>query len=307
MIARVAVYLRGFVVRSGRSLVDLAAVTLLRAARLIPPHLLISGSAAFLRLVGPLLPENRIGLANLTAAFPEKSTDEIKAILRGVWDNLGRVSAEIVNLDRLVGMRERSGLGDYIEVPPELFKQYIHVFDSRKPTLIFAGHLANWEAPAVLARIYDFDVAAVFRPPNLPRVREAISRMRGLSMRGLIASQSGSTFEIRQALAEGKKVGMLVDQHFTQGVDVQFFGRRAKANPTLAIFARHLECELYGVRAIRLADGRLRMDFTGPVEVPRDSSGKIDVQGATQKITSVLEGWIKEHPEQWLWLHRRWR
>jgi KDO2-lipid IV(A) lauroyltransferase len=307
MTARVAFHLRGFVRKAGRTLVDVAAVILLKAARLIPPHLMISGSEAFLRLVGPLLPENRIGVANLAAAFPEKTRDEINTILRGVWANLGRVSAEFVYLDRLVAMRERSGSEDYVEVPPELVEQYSYLLNSKKPMLIFAGHLANWEAPAVLARIFDFDVAAVYRPLNLPRVREAVSRMRSRSMPGLIPSQRGSSFEIRQALVEGKAVGMLIDQYFAEGVDVEFFGRRTKANPTLAVFARYFECDVYGARAIRLPDGRLRMDFTGPVDLPRDSSGKIDVQGTAQKLTSVLEGWIKEHPEQWLWLHRRWR
>jgi KDO2-lipid IV(A) lauroyltransferase len=100
---------------------------------------------------------------------------------------------------------------------------------------------------------------------------------------------------------------MLVDQYFARGVDVVFFGRRTKVNPLLGILARRHDCQIYGIRAIRLPDHRLTVDVTGPIDAPRDGDGRLDVQGTMQTITSIIEGWVREHPEQWLWLHRRWR
>jgi KDO2-lipid IV(A) lauroyltransferase len=100
---------------------------------------------------------------------------------------------------------------------------------------------------------------------------------------------------------------MLVDQHYGNGPEVTFFGRRCRANPMLARLARHIDCPIYGTRAVRLPDHRLQVDLTGPIEMPRGADGRIDVPGAMQAITSIVEGWVREHPEQWLWLHRRWR
>jgi KDO2-lipid IV(A) lauroyltransferase len=101
---------------------------------------------------------------------------------------------------------------------------------------------------------------------------------------------------------------MLVDQHFTKGVEVNFFGRPCKANPLIALLARQVECAIIGLRVIRLPDGnRFRGEITEPLEPPRDADGRIDVKGTMQAITAVIEGWVRECPQQWLWLHRRWR
>lgn len=100
---------------------------------------------------------------------------------------------------------------------------------------------------------------------------------------------------------------MLIDQYLTAGVEVTFFGRKTRANPMLARLLRQVECPIHGVRIIRLPGGRFRGELTEEIQPVRDADGKIDIQGTTQAITSVVEGWVREHPEQWLWLHRRWR
>jgi Kdo2-lipid IVA lauroyltransferase/acyltransferase len=100
---------------------------------------------------------------------------------------------------------------------------------------------------------------------------------------------------------------MAVDQHYSDGVDVTFFGRRCKANPSIARLARSFDCPVVGVRVVRLPDQRFRIMASGPIELPRDATGQVDVVAATQMITDVVEGWIRENPGQWLWFHRRWR
>jgi KDO2-lipid IV(A) lauroyltransferase len=88
---------------------------------------------------------------------------------------------------------------------------------------------------------------------------------------------------------------------------VTFFGRKTRANPLLARIARYVECPIHGVRIIRLPGGRFRAQLTEEVVPARDDKGEIDVAITTQKITAIIEGWVREHPDQWLWLHRRWR
>jgi Kdo2-lipid IVA lauroyltransferase/acyltransferase len=100
---------------------------------------------------------------------------------------------------------------------------------------------------------------------------------------------------------------MLVDQHVADGIDVVFFSRKCKVNPALAWFARRFDCPIYGSRAIRLPDHRFQLELTEALCPPRDQDGKIDVSGTMQMITTIIEGWVREYPEQWLWMHRRWR
>jgi KDO2-lipid IV(A) lauroyltransferase len=127
-------------------------------------------------------------------------------------------------------------------------------------------------------------------------------------MGSLVPTGLDAPFKLLRVLEAGGHVAMLVDQHYVNGVDVTFFGRRCKANPFIARLARHVECPIHGTRIIRLPDRqRFRVDLSEAIEPRRDEAGKVDIAGTMQAITSVVEGWIREHPEQWLWVHRRWR
>jgi KDO2-lipid IV(A) lauroyltransferase len=261
--------------------------------------------AAFLRNIGPWLPEHSIGRANLVAAFPEKSATEIDTILRGVWDNLGRVAAEFAHIDRLSeGDPEHRRFITYTLGTAERFKR---LRDDGRPALIFAAHLANWELPAIVAAADGLDTFVLYRRPNLAAVADVIESIRKDHMGELVPTTMMAPMRLARALEDSRHVAMLVDQHYVRGVEVEFFGRRAMANPLIAMLAREAECEIHGTRVIRLPDGCFQADLTEAVAPARDAEGKIDVQGTMQAITTVVEGWVREYPEQWLWLHRRWR
>jgi Kdo2-lipid IVA lauroyltransferase/acyltransferase len=260
---------------------------------------------AIARRFGPLLPSHRIGRANLRAAFPDKDAEWIDATLRSAWDNLGRVAGEYVHLGQLWDYdTEHPNTGRIVTDDAQMF---IELQNDGKPALCFAAHLANWELPAVMAAAHGLPSAVLYRMPNNKAVANEIARIRAPLMGRLIRSRAQAPLEMAGALDRGEHLGMLVDQHFSRGVDVTFFGRRCKANPSIARLARQFDCPVVGVRVVRLPDRRFRIAAEGPFALPRDTDGRIDVQGATQLITSVVERWVRENPDQWLWFHRRWR
>jgi KDO2-lipid IV(A) lauroyltransferase len=257
------------------------------------------------RRIGPRLPAHRIGHANLRAAFPNQDENWIDQTLRGAWENLGRVAGEYVHLGKLWDFdTERPNVGRIVTDDSWLFDELLH---DNKPALCFAAHLGNWELPAVMAAAHGLPSAVLYRMPNNKAVARELTRIRAPLMGHLIRSRSQAPLEMAAALERGEHLGMLVDQHFSRGVDVTFFGRRCKANPSIARLARQFDCPVVGVRVIRLPDHRFRISAEGPFELPRDMTGRIDVQRSTQMMTSVIERWISEHPDQWLWFHRRWR
>ena len=283
------------------------AVALFKLLRRIDPDRMANFAGPFMRRLGPWLPEHRTGRDNLRAAFPEKSAAEIEKILAGVWDNLGRVAAEFAHLDRLWEYDFGRPNAGRIEFTPRSMQLFLELRDDGKPALVFAAHLANWELPPLSAGAYDMPAAVVYRRPNLGAIADAIIPLRAGNMGELIPSDRAAPIRAARALERGAHVGMLVDQHFGEGVDVIFFGRRCKANPLIARLARHFDCPIHGIRAIRLPRGRFRAEITEAIEPPRDGTGRIDVEGTMQAITAVVEGWVREYPDQWLWLHRRWR
>jgi Kdo2-lipid IVA lauroyltransferase/acyltransferase len=284
-----------------------AAVTVLRGVRWFDPQKTANFGARTARLIGPLLREHRIGRANLRAAFPEKSDEEIEAILMKVWDNLGRIGGEFAHLDRVWNYDVEHPERGRIELPDATIAVFDKLIKDGKGALIFAAHLGNWELPALAAPAYGLDSAVLFRRPNIAAVDRAVQDIRAVNMGEMIATSLDAPVRLAHALKRGLHVGMLVDQYYTRGVDVTFFGRTTKANPLLARLARQVECPIHGVRIVRLKDDRFRAEVTDEVEPVRDETGAIDVQGTTQKINTIIEGWVREHPEQWLWLHRRWR
>jgi len=278
------------------------AIRLLRRAN---PDRASNLCGAVARRVGPWLPAHRIGQANLRAAFPDKDPAWIEATLRDAWENLGRVAGEYVHMARIWDYDPaHPNDGRILTDDVPLFEQ---LRDDGKPALVFAAHLGNWELPAIAAAAHGMQSAVVYRMPNNKAVAKEIVRIRAPLMGRLIRTRAQAALEMAAALQAGEHLGMLVDQHFSRGVDVTFFGRRCKANPSIARLARSFDCPVLGVRVVRLPDQRFRIMASGPYELPRDASGQVDVVAATQMITDIVEGWIRENPGQWLWFHRRWR
>lgn len=259
-----------------------------------------------LRRLGPLTPQQKIARANLAAAFPGKTEAERAAILDEAWDNLGRTAGEYAHMATLFDYDADNPDPDgRIEVAG--IEHFAALRDDGKPGIIFSAHLANWELPAICAERYGLAATAVFRPPNDPAVAAVIHEIRSGTMGDLAASMRGAAFEMHGVLEKGGHLGMLIDQHFTRGVVIDFMGQPALANPVLAKFARRFECPVHGVRVIRLPGHRFRLELTPPLDLPRDEAGEIDVEGAIQMMNGVVEGWVREYPGQWLWMHRRWR
>jgi KDO2-lipid IV(A) lauroyltransferase len=279
----------------------------IRLIRRMDPDRVSDLAARVLRTVGPFLPEHRVGRANLTAAYPDKSAAEIEKILLGVWDNLGRMGGEFAHLDRLWDVDREHLTGTRIEFSEQDLQRFLHLRESSKPALVFTAHLANWELPALAAAMHGIDSAVLYRRPNIADVDRAVREIRSINMGKLIPTGPEAPFRLADALAEGKHVGMMVDQYFGRGVDVTFFGRTTKANPLIARLARLTDSPIHGVRMMRLPGKRFRGELTDAIEVPRDAQGRVDIQPTMQLITSIVEGWVRDHPEQWLWLHRRWR
>ena len=283
-------------------------IGLLRSTRFFDPDKTANFFGRVTRLIGRRLREDRIGRENLTAAFPEKSLEEIEKILTGVWDNLGRIGAEFAHLDHIwdydVDHPDKPSRVEFGARTKQLFEQ---LRDDGKPAIFFASHLGNWEIPALAAVAHGLDCAILFRRPNSQSADRAIERIRAVKMGTLIPAGREAPLRLGEALQNNQHVAMLVDQYLGNGVDVTFFGRKTKANPTLARLVRQVECPIHGVRIIRLPNYRFRAELSDEVKPARDASGQIDIQGTMQAVTSVVEGWVREYPDQWLWLHRRWR
>ena len=261
---------------------------------------------ALARVVGPLTPEHYMAARSIALAFPEKSPAERKAILRGAWENFARVVVEFVFLEELAAgfdpARPTEG-----RITVEGIDRFVALRDDGKPAIIVAAHLANWEILGVVAHTYGLETVLPFRAPGNFHLAEDVLATRERLMGTLVDSHRGASFEIAAALDRGEHLGMLVDQRLRSGLKVPFFGRPALTNPLAAKLARQYDCPVHGARAIRMPGGRLHLELTPAIDLPRDADGRIDIEGATISINEIVEGWVRESPDQWFWLHNRWK
>jgi KDO2-lipid IV(A) lauroyltransferase len=291
---------------------DAAVAAVVRAAfallRALGPDRASSFGGAAARALGPLLPVHRVALDNLRHAFPGMPDAERGRVLREAWDNLGRTACEYVHMERIWDFDEARPNAGRIQIAPEVTERFERLRLDGKPALIFAAHLGNWELPAIAAARHGLAAAVLYRRPNNPFVARDILALRAGSMGELIPAGLAAPIRMMEALDGGLHVGMLVDQRFGRGPRVEFLGRPAASNPLLARLARRFDgCPVHGARAIRLPGGRFRLEITEEIALPRDGAGRVDVDAATALVNRIVEGWVREHPGQWLWMHRRWR
>lgn len=258
------------------------------------------------RTFGPLAGEHKVGAANLAAAYPEKSDEERARMLSGVWDQVARQMIEYAFLEEIAEAfdpAEQDGETFVIEG----LEHIKALRDSGKAAIIFGAHLGNWELNAAIGARLGLPVTALFRPPNNPHVAAEMEKRRSSFIDQLVVSRRGAALQVARALNKGNHVGIIVDQRISDGQLIDFFGRPSMSNPIVGALARLFDCPVHGSYSIRLPDGRFRLLMTPPLDLPRDLNGRVDADAANVMVHGMVESWIREHPEQWLWLHDRWR
>ena len=276
----------------------------LKLLRLIPMDTAAKFFERFARWLGPKLKRHQVALENLERAFPGKSLEEREKIASDSWAQMARTLLEYGYLDEIFDLDENNPGAGRIEV--KNVEQFIKLRDDGLPAIIFTGHLANFELLPMAAAKFGLQILSMYRIPNNKYAASRVADARKQVARNLVASNEGASFQLMSALQRGDHVGILVDQKFRRGIQVPFFGHDAPSNPLLAKLARRYECPVHGARTVRLPDGRFRLEMTDELVLPRTKDGDIDIRGATELVAGVIEGWVREHPEQWLWIHRRW-
>lgn len=280
------------------------AMALLAILRGLPPDKALNFAERIARHIGPWTGRHRVATENLRKAYPEKAEDEIEAIARDMWANMARLAVEYVFIDKLFDFDPEASQPGRVEVSG--IDLFLRIRDEKKPHIMFTAHIGNFEFLPIAAATYGLDVTSLFRPPNNPFIADYIHRTRQSAMGGLVPSRAGAALQLARILESGGNVGALVDQKFRRGVRTTFFNRPCLTNPLVPKLARQYDCDVYPARCIRLPGGRYRLEIMEKLELPRDKDGAVDVTRMSQLLNDVVEEWVREHPGQWMWFHRRW-
>jgi KDO2-lipid IV(A) lauroyltransferase len=260
---------------------------------------------AIARRLGRHIGVTRHALRNLEHAMPELDERGRRRIVDGMWDNLGRIIGEFPHLIRLKASEAERR--DRISVEGE--EHFDRARQGGRPVVIAFAHFGNWEAGPLVAINYGIPLTIFVRPLNNHLVDRLVARVRrSLGVALLEKRQEGG--DARRALGllrQGGVLAVMVDQRYTGGLKVPFFGQDAMTSPAAVELAYHLNCALVPMRIERVAGARYRAVVDPAVALPRTGDRKADIAAGVLAINQVIEGWIRARPEQWLWLHKRWR
>jgi len=240
---------------------------------------------------------------NLARAFPGVyRPEQIEAISRGVFENLGRTAVDVARSGRLLETENLTAMGfeggDRIEAAKR----------RGKGVLAITAHLGPWELLPLGWVLHVEPSYLVARPLDNPRLDDFFTRLRERGGNRVIRKQQ-AVQSILQALRRGGIVGILIDQHTSEreGVVVPFFGRPACTVAAPALIAMRSGAPVLPVAVFREARGRYVVRVGEEVPVRRSGDVQTDLAVNTARFTEAIEAFVRARPDQWFWVHRRWK
>ncbi len=249
------------------------------------------------------LEHRRAAFENLHIAFGrEKSEREIRSIANKHFQNLGMTAIEFFRLPHM-------DVGDFQEkVKIEGLEICKKALNNKKGVLLLLSHFGNWELMGLMSKFLGTSIAVVARPmkknKRLNSLVEEIRRGTGLEV---IPTEKASR-KVMRVLSENRMAGILIDQRAkrSEGVWIDFFGKKAPSTPALAVLAMRTGAPVVPVFMIRNGHRKHRLLIQNPLQLASTGDIKKDVEINTQLMNQTLESMIRQYPDQWFWVHRRW-
>jgi KDO2-lipid IV(A) lauroyltransferase len=249
------------------------------------------------------LEHRKVAIQNLHIAFgQEKSEGEMRSIAKRVFENLGVMTVEFFRIPRMdvKTFKER--------VKIEGLEEALRLLEKKKGVLLLIGHFGNWELMGLMSKVIGNPIMVIAKPMKKNRwVDQFITKIRNAGGLEVISSIKAGR-KVIQALSQNRLVGILIDQRAkrSEGIWADFFGRKAPTTPSLAVLAMKTGAPVLPVFMIRNGFQKHRLIIKEPLELFRTGNIKKDVEANTQLFNDTLESMIRQHPDQWFWVHQRW-
>lgn len=243
-----------------------------------------------------------LAIANLRFAFPEKSEAEIKRLAIKVFENLGRTAAELISFPKI----NKSNIDDFVRI--ENIGMLNDALKKGKGAIVLTAHFGNWEMLALTIKVKGYPGSVVGRRLYFHKYDRYLNYLRKVNDVNVIYRDQ-SPRNILKVLKAGGIMGMLADQDVdsVEGVFVDFFGKPAYTPIGPAALAMASGAALVPAFIIRGEDGKHTLMIDKPVEIADTGNREADLLTNTRRWSDVVESYIRRYPDQWVWMHRRWK
>lgn len=281
-----------------------AAWSVLKLAGILPRVMARALAVAVARILLALVPKLRkTAEFNLKLAFPEWSNEKRRATQRAMVRSLGWMAAEFARMPRYT----RANIEDVIVLDGQ--ENFLEGHRRGKGVLFLTAHMGAWELSSFAHALYGYPLHYMARPLDNARLDALVNCYRGLSGNKPIFKNE-SAREMLKILKDAGTIGILADQNTMpgEGVFVDFFGTPACTTTGIARVALHTGAAVVpGYAVWDEALGKYRLRFEAPLELVRTGDSERDIFENTQRFAKVIEGIVRKYPEQWVWIHARWK
>jgi len=254
-------------------------------------------------IFGVFTPPSFLAMRNIKKAMPEFGFFKRLRITLAMWNNLGQNLAEFVGFNTI----KFKNLSNFINVDSKSAENLKKLKENKEGEVLFAAHFGNWEIFPQFFASYEIPISVVYREMNNKYADEIVLKYRQKRGIGLIPKGLKGTIQLARSLAAGRKIAILVDQRFNGGIEVPFFNIPSKTTDSVATLALKHHYKLYSIVAFRRSFScffDVKVEEFEPI-----NTGNLpdDIRQTTIKINNKIESWIRSKPEQWFWVHDRWK
>jgi len=251
--------------------------------------------------VGKKISVNKLASNNLSKALPHLNDFQKNAVIEGMWDNLGRVIGEFPHICAM----SAEEMSKHVEIDADSRKILDELIAKNQGGIIFSAHFGNWEIGPKMLINYGIKVKTFYRPLNNPLVEKMTSSLRGVEM---IEKGSNGNRQLINALKNKEFIIIMADQKVSDGEPIKFFHDEAITTTSIAKIALKYNIPLVPGYIIRVnKQFKFLLKIEKPLEFNKINSFNFEATNLTLKINQIIEKWISENPEQWFWVHNRWK
>ena len=246
----------------------------------------------FFKAIAPFTKYQKRVMGNLKIAFPEKNNSELLKISKKQWFNLGQIVGEYPHTNKIISSKKVETIGlDKIKTGP---------------AILVGAHLGNWEFTLRIAQLAGRRAGYVFRPINNWILNKILIQKNKSINADFFKKGRLAAIGMSNKLKNNEIIGLLSDQHLREGIMVPFFGKKIPTPKTAALMCLKWHVPIYMVRVERFDGTSFRMTIEDKLKIPKSKTDDKKIYEITKLISKRIEEWIVDHPEQWLWAHRRW-
>lgn len=242
---------------------------------------------------------NKLIDANLKIAFPKKSLAERKKIRKQVWENLGRYTAEPAHFQYIYRNYDKYLTFENDEILEEL---------KNKPYVVCLSHSGTMGFIAIPFALHKAPCSIIYKYPSNNLTNNIITKSfgNGIGKLKFVPNTQNGTRDAMKILMSGSAILAIPDQNFQTGIKTKFFGVDVKTPVGIAKLSSHFDCPILPVQIVRVNGIHHKIIFHKPFMPFKSKNKDNDTIKTMQKINDIIEGWIKENPSQWFWVHDRW-